>query len=314
VTREEFLAGPLFSSLVREDRCAFFQRRTDGMRVARIPRAVARLGSDDGSSGDEGPAHAAELSDYLLDAEPVSTTAYARFLNAVDVPEATRLEWCDATDHRRDHFQLERTAPGGKWRPKERTGQHPMVLVSWFGANAYALWANRRDWRMYRGAAEVPEELRDASINLPPAAAELLGSLLPSEAQWEHAARGDDLGADAGNAWAEGHARGDSYTAETMPMMPVSAGCGTSPFGLSHMPGNVWQWCRDFYAPDFYRTANSRWPDPQGTLPTAVRSERGGSWVGPASLATATYRRARVPIARGRCLGFRCAGVAEDVG
>ena len=311
-TREELAAGPLLSTIGKPGRLRFFQRRTDGMRVARIPTDIAHLGSDRASSADEGPAHRAELSDYLIDAEPVSTTAYARFLNAVGgVPESIHLDWCDVTDRRKNCFQLERIS--GRWQPIAGTEQHPMVLVSWFGANAYALWANRRDWRAYRGSPDIAPDVRARSLTLAPPNPETLCSMLPSEAQWEHAAHSNKDETSTPQPWAQQHVRGSTYTAATMPMLPANAISPGHFSALAHMPGNIWQWCRDFYTPSFYSTPASRWTDPQGATPSPVRSERGGSWVGPAALATPTYRRARVPIARGRCLGFRCISALSDL-
>jgi acyl carrier protein len=316
-TSEELAAGPLLVSLNPLGPVATYQRKTDGMRCARIPSGRIELGSDDASNcSDESPRHAATLTSYLIDAEPVSTAAFARFLNAVGpVPEETRLEWCDVNDHRKECFQLERI--DGRWKPIAGTEQHPMVLVSWFGANAYSLWANRRDWRLYRGNRHLPSGLSAfpahwTAAESPPGP---LGSLLPSEAQWEHAAQApaDSTASSPSLPWAAQHEPGTSYSAASMPMLPVSAAAGISRFGLCHMPGNVWQWCRDFYAPHFYRSPMACRPDPEQTTPTSVRSERGGSWVGRQFLATPTYRRARVPEARGRCLGFRCVSLISDL-
>ena len=164
-----------------------------------------------------------------------------------------------------------------------------MVLVSWHGANAYSLWANGHDWR---GG----------------------GCFLPSEAQWEYAARGaayrpfpwGDEPPDEKRMRYGRHQRGDTYRADTMPMAAVNEALGVSPFGLHHMAGNVWQWCRDWYDRGFYRTPEATGPNAVNAVETGVRSERGGSWVGPAELCRSSYRRGRPPAARGRCLGFRC--------
>jgi formylglycine-generating enzyme required for sulfatase activity len=174
-----------------------------------------------------------------------------------------------------------------------------MMLVSWFGANAYSLWANRRDWRHYRYEGV---------------------SGLPTEAQWEYAARGPraarfpwgDADASPDRMRYGQHTRGASYAPESMPMAEVNARLGVSPFGLFHMAGNVWQWCHDWYWPDFYTTREALAPDPMNRRSSRVRSERGGSWIGPAFLCRSSYRRGRVPEAKGRCLGFRCTSAAPN--
>lgn len=72
------------------------------------------------------------------------------------------------------------------------------------------------------------------------------------------------------------------------------------------MSGTIWHWCRDWFSPDFYKTVGNDQRDPVANIETGVRSERGGSWVGPIELCRPIYRRGRNPEARGRCLGFRC--------
>jgi formylglycine-generating enzyme required for sulfatase activity len=138
---------------------------------------------------------------------------------------------------------------------------------------------------------------------------------LPSEAQWEYAARGaigklfpwGDEPATPERARVALHTARAIYQSG-LPLAGVTEKLGMSPFGLHHMAGNVWQWCADWYAADFYRQPGSRQRNPQNTTPGFARSERGGSWIGPADLARSSYRRGRPPGARGRCLGFRCIG------
>ncbi|MFO0953291.1 MAG: SUMF1/EgtB/PvdO family nonheme iron enzyme [Isosphaeraceae bacterium] len=274
------------------------RRRTDGMRCVEIPGAEVELGNDGPDSlADERPAHSARIDPFLIDAEPVSTTAYCRFLNSVGDPSAAALhDWFVLEpDDDRDAHRLVRRGDSG-WQPVPGAERWPMILVSWYGANAYSLWANGEDWSLYRD-----EELEPASR-------------LPTEAQWEYAARGprrqtypwgDALPSAALMRFGRHH-RHATYTANTLPMADVNASLGMSPFGLHHMAGNVWQWCRDWYDDAFYSRPESTVPDPWNRTPARARSERGGSWVGPAELCRSSYRRGRPPLARGRCLGFRC--------
>jgi acyl carrier protein len=272
-----------------------FRRSTDGMICILVPAAdnVAIGTSANTPFPDEHPAHCISISAFLIDREPVSTTAYARFLNCIEPPaQETLCDWflLQPTDRRRPHELLHHTATG--WRPRPGTERFPMMLVSWFGANAYARWANRLDWRDYRHDAPT----------------------LPSEAQWEYAARGAEphpypWGAKAPTPDLARFARfspGDTYHPHTLPLANVNEPLGLSPFGLHHMAGNVWQWCRDSYDPAFYHSPAARAPDPVNTADTGIRAERGGSWIGPAFLCRSSYRRGRAPAAKGRCLGFRC--------
>jgi formylglycine-generating enzyme required for sulfatase activity len=275
------------------------------MRCLLIPPAWVEIGSDAPEALiDERPRHVAQIDSFLIDAEPVSTTAYCRFLNSVgDVDPTWLADWfvLDPDDDRGQHMSigLEETS----WRPVPGTERLPMFLVSWFGANAYSLWANRRDWTEYRGVTGAEPE-----------------SFLPSEAQWEYAARGpryrsfpwgNEPPAQERMRFGQ-HRKGQTYRADSLPMADVNAELGMSPFGLHHMAGNVWQWCRDWYDKGFYSNPDASQPNPVNRMPSKVRSERGGSWIGPADLCRSSFRRGRPPLARGRCLGFRCVSPATD--
>ena len=95
------------------------------------------------------------------------------------------------------------------------------------------------------------------------------------------------------------HRKSAIFRADTLPMASVNDQLGMSPFGLHHTAGNIWQWCRDWYDQAFYQLAEARQPNPVNQNPTKVRSERGGSWIGPAELCRSSYRRGRPLTTRG---------------
>jgi acyl carrier protein len=320
----DWLEGRLYEPLGRNrEEHLQYRRRTDGMRCVVVPESEARIGSDETNAlPDQQPAHSVCLQPFLIDAEPVSVTAFARFINSVGrIPTAILGEWClmDGADRRRPYLPLKQSWRG--WKPLPGTERQPIILTSWYGANAYSLWANRRDWRYYRGDGIIPDELRKMAVAAEPPPGEWLESFLPSEAQWECAARGvegrrypwGDDEPTAERLRVARHVVGATYSAEALPAAGVSERLGMSPFGLHHMAGNVWQWCRDWYAADFYQRSESLQVNAQNGRPTGIRSERGGSWVGPAQLACSSYRRGRPPHASGRCLGFRCVGRIEEI-
>lgn len=290
---------PLFESLSGSGNIKQFRRRSDGMRCLLIPKARVEIGTDEnGFDQDARPRHSVELDAFLIDAEVVSTTAYCRFLNSIgEVSSQTLLDWfvLSEADDRVEHQLIHRT--NEEWLPISGCERRPMILVSWYGANAYSLWANGHDWRSYRGKGKF-----DAT------------SFLPTEAQWEYAARGTtyrtfpwgDDPPDNDKLNVARHVRGTTYDAESLPLIDVNVESGMSPFGLHQMAGNVWQWCRDWYSPGFYATDDAKDKNAWNCSGTGIRSERGGSWVGSQSLCRSSYRRGRSPCARGRCLGFRC--------
>lgn len=287
-----------------------YYRSTDGMEVVSIPSARVTIGAsedDDTALPGELPAHDVEVSSFLIDVEPVSIGAYARFLNMTVPSKEILLDWSllPEDDPRSSHQPLF-LDEFGTWSVKEGVpASWPMILVSWYGANAYSLWAHGKDWKDYKSSSAC---------------------FLPTEVQWEYAARGSKL---ARYPWGDALPTAeqlnvcwnmDVYVNQTdiatplfkLPLVPVNVCVGVSPFGLRHVAGNVWQWCRDAYSPEFYHTAKSRendaWND---DLNEPRKSERGGSWVGGPELARSTYRRGRIAEARGRCLGFRCCAEAS---
>jgi len=166
---------------------------------------------------------------------------------------------------------------------------HPMVNVSWNDANAYAEWA---------------------------------GAGLPTEAEWERAARGgDDRKYVWGNAWPPprgtcncadekchqiyqtgkfltGYSDGFAFTSPVDSFAP-------NPYRLYDMVGNVWQWCADWYDDNYYTTAIAT--NPRGPNKGTGRVLRGGSWSsGDQQELRVTHREWDDPEHISNCTGFRC--------
>jgi formylglycine-generating enzyme required for sulfatase activity/predicted Ser/Thr protein kinase len=156
---------------------------------------------------------------------------------------------------------------------------HPVVHVSWYAAKAYAEWRKKR---------------------------------LPTEAEWEKAARGQN-----GQVWSWGNIWNKTYLnsneAGIMDTVPVeSFPQGKSPYGVYDMLGNVWEWCHDWYSKNYYNLSHSR--NPKGPPGGSVRVIRGGSYNSFPSRLYLTNRRYIEPITASYSIGFRCVKDAKPEG
>lgn len=292
--------------------------------MAWIPPGRFAMGSDYGPFDDARPIHPVELDGFWLDRTPVTNDQFARFVRETGyvtvaehkpdprdfpgVPPADLVPGSLVFAQPSGPVPLDdvsawwRYLPGACWRRPEGPGsdlegrgRHPAVHVSWDDAAAYARWAGKR---------------------------------LPAEAEWEYAARGglagkpfvwgDEFrpgGRAMANTWQgrfpDTNTRQDGW-ARTSPVDQFP----TNGFGLSDMAGNVWQWCADWYRPDYYTRSPSANPtgpaaslDPQEPgIPKRV--QRGGSF-----LCSDQYCARYMPGGRGKGavdtgsshVGFRCA-------
>ena len=124
-----------------------YRRLTDGMVCVELPAASVVIGSDDENAhDDERPRHSITLSAFLIDIEPVSVTAFCRFLNSIDLQkhDIEMLIALAPNDDRQVDMQFEQCEQ--TWKPRAGTAMQPVVMVSWYAADAYSRWANGHDW------------------------------------------------------------------------------------------------------------------------------------------------------------------------
>jgi formylglycine-generating enzyme required for sulfatase activity len=293
-----------------------------GMRMLRIPAGEFVMGSQEPIEAlqnayplaerrrldnleDEAPAHRVRITQpFYMDATEVTVGQFRQFVvQSGYVPESIadgtggygyNAQYDPSKSPRGDAFQGRDVRYSWQNPGFAQTDTHPVVNVTWADAQALAAWLSKQEGRHYH---------------------------LPTEAQWEYAARagtttryhcGDDpqcllkvantFDEAAKPFWPRFAANalpGDDGYAFTAPV----ASFAPNAFGLYDMHGNAWEWTQDWYGEDYY--AKSPLDDPQGPASGEVYVRRGGSWHTWGLYARSSYRNWNTPQSRYTLLGIR---------
>jgi len=243
-------------------------RPTDGMLMVYVPPGEFEMGSTEGNSAGQ-PVHTVALDGFWIDRTEVTNAQFSAFLNERGNRGEGEVTWLDVWD---ENCLIELVE--GEYRPKSGYADHPVVEVSWYGARAYCEWAGVR---------------------------------LPTEAEWEYAARGpveyiypwgDDAPTCERAQWAK--CLGGTVPVGSLPD-------GASWCGVLNMAGNVWEWVADWYG--VYPAGQQT--NPIGPSSGEYKVLRGGSWYSRPDLVRSANRYVHNPTLSLSDLGFRCAKDSE---
>jgi formylglycine-generating enzyme required for sulfatase activity len=230
----------------------------DGSEMVLVPAGSFLYGSkedDPFARSDEKPQRLIELPSFYIDRYPVTNEKYCRFLND-EKPDDGRLARWIILKMRFERERCRITKEGAKFGIEKGYDRHPVIYVSWYGADAYAKWADKK---------------------------------LPSEEEWEKAARGTD---GREYPWGVGFDKDKCNTNESgigATSRVTRYPNGVSPYGCYDMAGNVWEWTDSSYEE---KKEN--------------KVLRGGSWLINRGYARCANRVWNVPVYMVNTLGFRC--------
>ena len=239
---------------------------------------AARHGGSAESVSDESPQHNVSLPSFALEKYDVTRGEYAAFIRDTGYPAGGG---CFESSMPKSNKRAD-----GNWQNPgfEQSDRDPVTCVSWEDARAYIAWLNGKVSRAKSEAGPYR---------------------LPSEAEWEYAARagtttrfwwGDNDDGAAAHAWYKDNSDGKTHAVGLKP---------ANPFGLCDMVGNVWQWTEDCYADNYAKapTNGSAAESPDGCM----RVDRGSCWLYPSWLLRSATRERNPADFRDVVMGFRVA-------
>jgi formylglycine-generating enzyme required for sulfatase activity len=226
---------------------------------------------------DSTPPHQATVDSFEMEVYEVTVQQYVTFLNWLGPnSHKTRCEGqpCAKTTQEEEYSYVQFDGTRYSVRNPDFYSSHPVTFVTWWGAEAYCQALNRR---------------------------------LPTEAEWERAARGRD---NYTYPWGFEFdpLRAMSSISENKGTVPVdSYPNGASPYGVYNMAGNVSEWVYDWYQSDYYtQQLNNPQPNPQGPPTGSQKVLRGGSWDTIPLFLRSVHRMYAAPDSPTASIGFRC--------
>lgn len=230
---------------------AVITREADGMPMLIIPGGSFLMGAQetDPSAGfDEVPEHNVTVDTFYLDKFEVTVGQYAAFLNTLgtyeDACQNVDCAWPRSLIGYTSYLLQNEDGDQRTYEAMEGFDNYPINHISWYGADSYC---------------------------------QAMGARLPTEAEWEYAARGDD-----GRIYPWGNDPPDEtravyFSSTYNDLKPVDAlPDGASPFGIYGMAGSMWEWVSDWYDPNYY--SSSPVDNPTGPADGEGKVVRGGAW------------------------------------
>jgi formylglycine-generating enzyme required for sulfatase activity len=251
-----------------------------------IPGGEFLMGSEEADE-DEKPVHRVHVDDFFVGLQPVTNAEYARFVRdaAYRAPAIYEVPLVASVGGRERERMFRQLGAPYVWQdggPPTERADHPVTLVRYEDATAYCVWLATQMGKPFR---------------------------LPTEAEWEKAARG---GLESKRyPWGD---RLDRNMANFLVDPAMKASQGTvpvrsypaNPSGLFDMAGNVWEWVSDWYDSRYYSAAGA--PNPTGPPIGQLRILRGGSWiVADVRMLSCSHRHKVPPDTYSYSIGFRVA-------
>ncbi|MEO1259580.1 MAG: SUMF1/EgtB/PvdO family nonheme iron enzyme [Bacteroidota bacterium] len=253
------------------------------------------MGNKDGDD-DEQIVHRVKVSDFYMHKNEVTVSEYLEFANSTN---SHYPEWLEKGSEY--HYQNGNNGHYKELGDALNGENYPIVGVSWNDAVAYCNWRSSKDGLQKVYAISGSNVTVNWNAN---------GYRLPTEAEWEYAARSRG----GGDKW------GGTSNLQNLPLFvncnlnndgfqhtaPVGS-LNPNGLGLYDMSGNVWEWCWDWHSP----YPSSAQTDPHGPASGDNRVRRGGSWNFSKNFSRCTKRASRSPAGRLHSLGFRLAKSAN---